>query len=335
MQRFGGLVVVCGFVVFCAGTKLANAEPPVRSMQTDKAGAIVAIINDEIITEYDVAKRAAIAVVEAEKKYSGAQLEQLKRQLAQDVTNELIDRKVLVIEAERVFASDEPKKEEINKELDNFLKGAVREVGSISKFYEIANMQGINPAEKKVELREDLMIDKIMNEHVYTKVSVPPKDVRKYYNEHIDEYQEAKRVKLRQILIRFSGYKTKEDAEWVARQLLKRLKHGEDFATLAENYSQEPRASNGGLWDFDEVESLRKELRDEAFRMKEGEISPILESSVGYHIVKIEEVKPAKVHSFESIQEEIFQKLQQEYTNNLRKAYIERLKQKVVIRRFD
>ncbi|HHT9126551.1 MAG TPA: peptidylprolyl isomerase [Candidatus Brocadiia bacterium] len=326
MLKFSNVVLLCGFIVFCVGTRPATA---------DKAGAIVAVVNDEIITEYDVAKRAAIAVVEAEKKYSGAELDQIKRQLAQEVINELIDRKVLVIEAERVFGGDESKKEEINKELDSFLKGAVREVGSISKFYEIANSQGINPAEKKVELREDLMIDKIMREHVYTKVSVPPKDVRKYYNEHIKEYQEEKRVKLRHILIKFSGYNTKEDAKWMAKQLLGRLKQGEDFATLAENYSQEPSALRGGLWDFDEVDSLRKELRDEAFRMKDGEISPILESSVGYHIIKIEESKPTIVRSFQSVQEEIFHKLEQEYSNNLKKAYIERLKQNVVIKRFD
>ncbi|HLG29554.1 MAG TPA: peptidylprolyl isomerase [Candidatus Brocadiales bacterium] len=328
VSALGGL---CGLVMFfCFVGAYCNTP-----LLADKTGAIVAVVNDQIITEYDVAKRAAIAVVEAEKKYSGAQLDQIRRQLSQDVINELIDRKVLVIEAERVFGSDPSKKEEINKELESFLKGAVRETGSISKFYEIANRQGINPAEKKVELREDLMIDKIMREHVYTKVSVPPKDARNYYNEHIDEYQETKRVKLRQILIRFSGYNTKEDAKWMAKQLLGRLKQGEDFVTLAENYSQEPNASRGGLWDFDEVDSLRKELRDEAFRMKEGETSPILESSVGYHIIKVEAVKPDRIRSFQSVQEEIFQKLEQEYANNLKKAYIQKLKQNVVIKRFD
>lgn len=326
MLRFSGLLVFCGFVALCVGTRLAIAS---------KAGAIVAIVNDEIITEYDVARRAAIAMVEAEKKYSGVQLELIRSQLAQQVINELIDRKVLVIEAERVFGGDESMTEEINKELETFLKGAVREMGSISKFYEIANSQGINPAEKKVELREDLMIDKIMREHVYTKVSVPPKDVRHYYNEHIEEYQEAKKVKLRQIIIRFSKYNTKEEAEWMARQLLERLKQGEDFAIMAENYSQGPHAEDCGLWDFDEVDSLRKELRDEVFRMKEGEISPILESSVCYHIIKIEEIKPTITRSFQSVQEEIFQKLKYEYTNDLRKAFIEKLKQNVVIRRFD
>jgi parvulin-like peptidyl-prolyl isomerase len=306
-----------------------------RISTADKAGAIIAVVNDEIITEYDVARRAAIAVPEVEKKYRGAQLELIMGQLALQVIDELIDRKVLVIEAERVFESDESMKVEIDKELETFLKGAVREMGSVSKFYEIANSQGINPAEKKVELREDLMIDKILREHVYNKVSVPPRDVRSYYNEHIEEYQEAKKVKLRQIIIMFSRYDTKKEAEWMARQLLNRLKQGEDFATLAENYSQGPHASESGLWDFDEVGSLRKELRDEAFQLKEGEISPILESSVCYHIIKIEEVKPTKTRSFQSVQEEIFRKLEHEHTNELKEAFLEELKQKVVIRRFD
>ncbi|MGR3309633.1 MAG: peptidylprolyl isomerase [Candidatus Brocadiales bacterium] len=327
MLSFVGTVALCWIVIFCVSTRLAVAA--------GKAGAIVAIVNNEIITEYDVARRAAIAVDEAKKKYSGVQLELIRRQLAQEVIKELIDRKVLVIEAERVFGGDESKKAEIDKELDSFLKGAVKEIGSISKFYEIASMQGINPAEKKVELREDLMIDKIMREHVYTKVTVPPRDARNYYNKHIDEYQEAKKVKLRQILLRFSMYNSRKEAEWMARQLLKRLRQGEDFATMAENYSQGPRASRGGVWDFDEVDNLRKELRDEAFRIKEGGLSPILESSMAYHIIKVEEIKPTKTRSFQSVQEEIFEKLKLEYTNDLRKAYLEKLKQNVVIKRFD
>lgn len=136
--------------------------------------------------------------------------------------------------------ADPEKAEEIEKNLDSFVKGAVEEVGSLYKFYELAHKQGINPLKKRAELKKDLMIEEIMRGNVYRKIIVTPKEIKRYYQEHTDEFSRERRLSFRQILIKFSGYKTKEEAKSVTEELLNRLKNGEEFEALAKKTLTRP-----------------------------------------------------------------------------------------------
>ena len=70
-------------------------------------------------------------------------------QILNDTLEEIINRKVLIKEATKLFGINEAMMKEVDKELDSFVKGAVKNVGSLSKYYEIAEAQGINPIEKR------------------------------------------------------------------------------------------------------------------------------------------------------------------------------------------
>lgn len=206
-------------------------------------------------------------------------------------------------------------------------------MGSLSKYYEIAESQGINPIEKKNELKEDIMIDKIMKENVYNKVKVQPKLLRRYYTENIDEFREKKEVSLRHIMIKFSAHNNnKEETFSVAQNVMNRIKKGEDFSALAKQYSDGQKAENGGLWTFEEVNELRKDLRDAAYNLKDNECSKIIGSPVGYHIFKMELIKPEKVQEFEAVQEEIYKKIYREEISRLKTQYLNSLKAGVFVK---
>lgn len=237
-------------------------------------------------------------------------------------------------EAKKVLLANPEKAEEIEKNLDAFVKGAVEEVGSLYKFYELAHKQGINPLKKRAELKEDLMVEEIMRENIYRKIVVTPKEIKKYYQEHIDEFSREARLSFRQILIKFSGYKTKEEAKSVAEELLNRSKNGEDFEALAKEHSQGPHSDKGGLWEFDEVKDFRKDFVTTISNLKADEISQIINSSIGYHIFKIEEVIPAQTLTFQQAQNEIRNTLFREEFLKKRKEYLKKLKKNVVIKRY-
>jgi parvulin-like peptidyl-prolyl isomerase len=251
-----------------------------------------------------------------------------------DAIDELIDRKILVQEAKKVILSDPEKAEEIEKNLDSFVKGAVEEVGSLYKFYELAHKQGINPLKKKAELKEDLMIDVIMRENVYRKIVITPKDMKRYYQDNIDEFSGERKLSFRQILIKYSGYKTKEEAKSVAEKLLNRLEDGEEFEVVAKEHSQGPHAYRGGLWEFDEVRDFRKDLVAIVSELKGDEISQIIETSIGCHIFKIGEIIPAKITSFQQAQGEISNTLFREKFLKQKRKYLQELKRDVVIKRY-
>jgi len=295
--------------------------------------SIKAIVDDEIITQEDVVKRAAIAIKEAQNRYRDNELMDKIDQILKDTLEEVINRKVLIKEATKLFGTSEAMMKEVEKDLDSFVKGAVKNVGSLSKYYEIAEAQGINPIEKKNELKEDIMIDKIMKENVHNKVQVQPKLLRRYYCENIDEFRQKKEVKLRHLMVKFSAHNNnKEETFSVAQKIMKRIEKDEDFSTLAKQLSDGPNTENGGLCTFEEVNELRKDLRDVVYSLKDNECSKITESPVGYHIFKVELIKPEKIQDFEEVQDDIYKKLYREETARLKRQYINSLKQQVFIK---
>jgi len=300
----------------------------------DNLNAVRVIVNGEIITEFDIRRQVAEAVQIAREKYGDEGLQRKEREIRSNGIDELIDRKILVQEAKKVVLADPEKAEAIEKNLDAFVKGAVEEVGSLYKFYELAHKQGINPLKKRAELKEDLLVEEIMRDNVYRKIVVTPKGIKRYYQEHTDEFTREGSLSFRHILLMFSRYETKEEAKSAAEDILNRLKDGEEFGDLAKEYSRGPHSDEGGLWESDEVKDFRKDLVAKISNLKEGEISPIIDSSFGHHIFKIEEIILSQTLTFQQAQNEIRNMLFREEFVKKRKEYLRKLRKDVVIKRY-
>ncbi|GJQ59872.1 MAG: hypothetical protein D8M57_13480 [Candidatus Scalindua sp. AMX11] len=303
-------------------------------VDADNLKAVRVVVNGEIITEFEVRSRVAEAFYRAEENYSGEELLQKKQELIYNAVEELIDRRILVQEAEKLFLDDPAKSESVEKQLESFVKGAVDEVGSLFKFYELAHKQGINPMKKRAELKKDIMVDEILRENVYRKIIVTPKKMKQYYQEHIDDFSEEGSLSFRQILIRFSSYDSNEEAKTFAEELLKKVKSGKNFADIAKEFSEGPHSYKGGLWGYDEVMDFRKDLVADIAKLKKGEMSQIVETSIGYHIFTVEDVVLAKTLSFEEAQDQIYQILFREVFLEKKREYLQKLKKNVVIKRY-
>ncbi len=173
-----------------------------------------------------------------------------------------------------------------------------------------------------------------MRDNVYRRIVVTPKGIKRYYHEHTDEFSREGSLSFRQILIKFSGYKIREDAKSAAEDILNRLENGEKFEDLAKEHSRGPHSDKGGLWESDEVKDFRKDLVAKISNLKEGEISPIIDSSLGYHIFEIEEIIPAQTLTFQQAQNEIRNMLFREGFVKKRKEYLKKLRKDVVIKRY-
>ncbi|MCF6158670.1 MAG: hypothetical protein E3K32_08890 [wastewater metagenome] len=323
-------VVLLLSVIFSVATSSYGA---VSELNKISVNSVRAIVGDDIITQGELVRHAAVAIREAQGRYKGHELADKIDEILKNTLEEMINRKILVKEANRIFGTNAAAMKEVQNDLDSFLKGAVNKVGSLSKYYEIAEAQGINPIEKKNELKEDIMIDKIMKEHVYNRVKIQPKLLRRYYCENIDEFRQKKEVKLRHIMIKFSSHNNnREETLSRAQQVMRHIIKGDDFATLARQYSEGPHAEEGGLWSFEEVSELRKDLRDVVYSLKDNEYSRVVESPVGYHIFKAELVKPEETQDFQEVQDEIYQRIYREEISRLKKQYINSLKEGVFIK---
>lgn len=148
-------------------------------------------------------------------------------------------------------------------------------------------------------------------------------DVEAYYNEHKDEFEE---VRARHILIstkeagggedeedaKDKKPLTKDEARKKAQSLLDRIRKGEDFAKLASENSDDPGSkTKGGDLDFFAKGIMVKPFDDTAFTLKPGEVSDLVETEFGFHIIKVEERRTADL-SDPQTRQKITQKLQQE-----------------------
>lgn len=148
------------------------------------------------------------------------------------------------------------------------------------------------------------------------KAKISEAEIKEYYEKNINEFQTQKQISASHILVKpASGAsdteKAKEDARKKAEDILSSLaKKGEDFASLAKKYSDDKASGSkgGSLGHFKQGEMV-KPFEDAAFSLKKGEISSILETEFGYHIIKVDDVKEARLMPFKEAKDIIIKKL--------------------------
>jgi peptidyl-prolyl cis-trans isomerase D len=139
-------------------------------------------------------------------------------------------------------------------------------------------------------------------------IEISDDEIESYYEYNIDTYAEPKKVKARHILFKLDK-NAQEDKETQvkekAQSVLKEAREGKDFAELAKKYSEGPTKSKGGDLGYFSSGQMVKPFEDAAFKMKTGEISELIRTDFGYHIIKVEDVQEASNKSLEEVRDKI------------------------------
>ncbi|PCI60285.1 MAG: peptidylprolyl isomerase [Gammaproteobacteria bacterium] len=143
-------------------------------------------------------------------------------------------------------------------------------------------------------------------------IQVSDKDVATYYQENITNYTKAEKRRVSHILIEFNDDENKAKAQ--AEALLARLNKGEDFAVLAkENSADTLSGENGGDLEWLEKGAIDDAFDEAAFALKDvNQVSGVVKSSFGFHIIKLTDLKPAEVKALSTVSEQIKTKLAKE-----------------------
>jgi len=151
--------------------------------------------------------------------------------------------------------------------------------------------------EKVKEFEDNLIVSRFLEKHVGSKVTVTEEELREYYGKNIQEFSIPPKVKARHILLR-----SREEAE----EVMSKLKNGADFVEMAKKYSIDlPRALEGGSMGTIEKGKALPVLDDTLFILGEGEISDIVKTRFGYHILTVNEMIPVQFKPFEKVREEV------------------------------
>ena len=324
---FGGCIRSTGrywkaaLIFWIVGIWFANQ--PVSAL--DMVDRIVAVVNDEIISLYelDQAFQPILLKIRASN-YSAAQEQQLISQVRRRVLDQLIDQKLTDQELKRhdVTVSDQ--------ELD-FSIERLKESQSLNdeQFEQALATENMTMSEFREKTRAQLLRVKLVNREIKSKIVITRDEIEAYYKANIKEFGGHVKYYLRNIVMLPPDYATDEDYQQVKtemEEIKKKLEQGQSFESLARLYSQAPTASDGGeLGGFD-LDELSSELQMELSKLKTGEHTPVMETDFGFQIVLVERIdqKPAK--SIEEVEEQIFEKLSQEIVDNKYKDWLQDLR---------
>ena len=288
---------------------------------------IVATVNGQDITLGNYEKLLALNKSSMETYYGsdiwsqevedGKTYEEMLKEM---ILETMIGSEVIYQQAEKDKVA--PTDEQIQEQIDSFNESMKNDTDSQEEFKKM----GIDDEFLKFQFARDLA-NTNLQEKFEEDTKISEDEMKKYYEENKDDFY-TDTVTASHILIKtidddgneLSDAKKKE-AKKTAEEALAKVKSGEDFAEVAKEYSEDSSASNGGeLGTFGRGEMVT-EFEDAAFAMKAGEISDIVETEYGYHIIKVTE-RVDKQETYDDVKDQIKTTLASEkYTE-----YVEKLK---------
>lgn len=291
------------------------------------SGAQAAVtVNGEKIPQKTIDSRKQSYIANYEQQ-SGKKLDPktdtaIMKQIDDAVVNEVIQETVVAQDAKK--SGIQVTKAEVVKRIADFKKM----VGGEERYKQLLAQMKLTGADVETIFSNQLLAEKLQKK-VTANIKVSDADVRAYYAAHQADYNELRSLKISHILVK---------TEPEALDMIKRVKAGEDFATLAKKYSIDPSAQqNGGdLGMVNEKTSFVPEFLAAAMALKAGQMTekPV-KSQYGYHVIKAFEEKPGKTVTFEQVKADVQKaalndKLQKAWTayqqNLVKKAKIDRNK---------
>jgi peptidyl-prolyl cis-trans isomerase SurA len=290
---------------------------------------VAASVNGRPITYNELDRAIAAQFSSAPMKQNSDQLTQLRL----EALRALIDNEILMQRAEKegLLASDGDVDAKVNE-----LKSPYTQ----EQFQKLLEQRKMNPTELKAQIRRELSVQKLTNKEIGSHISISDTDVASFYNANKASFNlPENKVRLAQILVtsnpdpnvsNLKNDKAQNDGQAKKKiQLLDmRVRQGEDFGQLAQSYSEDQFAGNGGEVGFVPESALDKanaELRKIILDMTPGQVSPIIHTSEGYRIIKLISKEPAGQRQLSDprVQEEIRQGLFQAKEQVLRSAFYE------------
>ncbi len=307
------------------------------------AGNPVASVNYKKITDRQIEQRLALFQIAYGHQFSRSEMGPARSAMAE----QMIDEYVALAEAKK--QGIRIKDEDVSKETTR-LKSIMRDRaygGSVQRLNMALKQAGITDEDLKAMVKDEMII-RSLHEKVTGGIKLDPNEARQYYEANKAQMREPESVKYREIRV-----STEEEA----RRALDELKGGADFVEVAKKYAPQNEKPNipqdsthSGVSGSSGIQGpppgelmgpfykgsgqIVKEVEDTAFALEAGQTSGLVQSAVGYHIIKVEELKPAKEFSFEEVRDRITNGILEQKKMAAWDKYIADLREKAKIKKF-
>jgi len=290
----------------------------------------MAVVNGVVISQDQFDKELSVHMDRASRQgqqLSDAQLAELKK----NVLDGLIERELLYQQSRKagIKIADQAVDEQIATIKQRF-------PGEQDYKNALSAMQ-LTEEEVKAQIARGLAIRELINEQIMNKIEVSDEESKAYYDAHPQLFKQPEQVKASHILIKVETDATdaqKAEARKKIDEIQQKIKAGGDFGELAKEFSEGPSNVRGGDLGYFRRGQMVKPFEDAAFSMQPGEVSEVVETRFGYHLIKVYDKKPEENLAYADVKEKLGQHMKQEKAEKEAGQYIEQLKKDAKIETF-
>jgi peptidyl-prolyl cis-trans isomerase C len=313
----GILSILITVALWAQNAPLVNKEKTV----SDKAAAAVAVVGGTRVFEQDLQMTIREMRRQFGDKESAQEGPEVLRRKALD---QFVAVELLYQEGIGLNLPD------VDKQVEAMWAAAEKQAGSREKFEEQLSKDGLTGDQARDNIKKNIYVRAVISQKIQPLVTVSDAELEAAYQAHPDRYRHGELVGARHILIQVPKEATEEQKKQAREKiesLLKEAQAGKDFSELAKNNSDCPSKTRGGDLGYFGKGRMVPAFETAAFALKEGEISAVVETQFGFHIIQVYGKKPPGVTPLEEVRRQVegqvknekFQKTVNDYVADLRK----------------
>ncbi|WP_457621610.1 peptidylprolyl isomerase [Persephonella sp.] len=292
------LIFLLGFVISAVGYEGFGWK-----IDPSTKNKVVAKVGDTEITEMEVQRMMKILL--PMNFYHRNITDDKLKEIREKAIKNLIYRELLYYEAKKkgLKVTDE--------EIDKLMEQLIKQYKSKENLEKLLKETGLTLEDFKKELEKRLLVEKLIKE--YITVSLTEKDLKEYYEKNKEKFKEPASVKARYIYIKIdpTDPEGRKKAREKAKKAYQEIKEGKDFGDVAYRYSDDLSRIKGGDIGYVHKGRFPKQIEEKIYNLDIGQVSEIIETDTGLHIVKIEGKRPSRLVPFEEIKDKLKKELTQ------------------------
>ncbi len=289
---------------------------------------IIARVNNDIITMSDYQKADQQLREEVAHDCQGCPADRVQGQYKdqqKDLLRGLIDQSLLVQRAKDMGISVET---DLIKRMDEVRKQ--NGLNSLEELEKAVEGSGIAWEDYKTQIRNGLLTQEVMRKEVGSRINIGNEEVKKYYDEHPQEFTRPEQVELSEIFLSTEG-KSPEEIEAVqkkAEDLHNRVVKGDEFSEIAKRYSEGSTAKDqsGDLGTYQRGQ-LSPQLEAVVFKMEKGQITDVTQTKTGFEILKVDNHYQSGLQPLDKVETEIMNRLYMQKMQPTMREYLAQLRQ--------
>ncbi len=326
------IILICVVVVLGCRKKDEGMDPASPGTSPEESGALnktgeniaVAVVNGKSIGRQEVDRNTERFLTQYQGRIPPEKVEEMRSGMWERTLESMIDQTLLLQEAgKEKIQTDE-------KAVDERLAEIYKSFPSKEEFMALLAKMGVSEKELRKEASENMIIEALLEKKFSDLKKVTDEDIQAFYRDNPQGFKKQERVQARHILLKSEP----DDSEEVRAQkrkklegLRKEIEQGAVFAELAGEHSDCPSKTKGGSLGYFEKGKMAKAFEEAAFKLKPGELSGIVETQFGYHLIEVDDHQEAQTVPLEQAKDKIAMYLNNQQRDKAVNDYVVKLRE--------